>query len=147
MALNVCYPWLDQCLFGYANTESGFRFAVLQMMAAQLRLQYPDELGRINGTFNGANQEIVPAAGVGLKTRVRTFFVNTGDANTDWQVFSRTGGGVNTAVTPNYDFLNNAGVMAGVNTDGWFESGDNESLVITSNNPVDVLGTYVILPA
>lgn len=145
MAINQCAPCSDPCYqSAAANSKYSFYSAVLNILCSMYQGSFPTTVGRINGNYTGANQTFVAAQGAGKVIRVRSLLVGTEDANTDWQVFSRSAGNVNTALTPNYDYLSNAG-MVGVNPDGWFESLPNEALVITtSGGAVDLLGTYIV---
>lgn len=98
-------------------------------------------LGRINGTFNGANQTVVAAPGAGKKIVVRSLVISVEDSPTDVQFNSRTGT-TNTSVGPTWDIAANATAVLPVDEEGWFEALTNQALVVTSNGPVDIIGTY-----
>lgn len=145
-----CNPCHEQCVSAAHNTELSFRATVIAILCSIANKVAPASSLRFNLTSaNPATNEVVIAApGAGKKLRVRSLYAQVQDANTDVQFFSRTGGGVNTAVGPNFDYLNNAGVVLPLNEDGWFECADNCSLVVTTTGgAVDLLGTYEIVSA
>lgn len=147
MPINDCDPCSSQCINSAWTNNDTFKDTVLKILCGLLKTQSPTAITRINGTYTGTNQEVLAAPGAGFKIRVRSLYAQTEDANTDVQLNSRTGGGVNTAVGPNLDFLSNAGAVLPVNADGWFECGDNCSLVVTTTGgAVDLLGTAIIVP-
>jgi hypothetical protein len=146
---------MDQCdprcdLLAAANSNATFKLVALlylrDMAAAAGVATIPGEtFGRINMTTTGiANEAVVAAPGAGKKIVVRSLFGNAGDANADVQFHSRTGS-TNVNITPNFDLLNNGGFVMPSNNDGWFETLENQALVVTSNAAIDLIGTYKIV--
>lgn len=146
MAINTCAPCTDPCYRSAApNSELSFRSAVIEILCSIYTAQNPDSsvLSRINGNYNGTEQVVV-AGQAGKKIRVRSLVVGTEDANTDWRFLSK-GAGAATAISPNLDYLNNAGAVLNDNPAGWFETIAGEGLVVTTSAPVDLLGTVQII--
>lgn len=147
MAINDCDPCSSQCIASAWTNNDTFKDTILKILCGILKNQSPTLVTRINGTYTGTNQQVLAAPGAGFKIVVRSLYVQTEDVNTDVQFNSRTIGGVNTAVGPNFDFLSNAGAVLPVNGDGWFVCGDNCSLVVTTTGgAVDLLGSARIVP-
>ncbi len=151
MAVNLCKPCSDPCVRSAAvNTEEGFRAAILNILCSALTAEIPDEssIARIAGTYTGSNQVVLAAPGAGKIYVVRLLRATTEDTNTDFQFFSRTAGGVNTAIGPNSDYIANAGDVLPDSKLGWFATKPNESLVVTtSGGAVDLLGAAEIRTA
>jgi len=76
-----------------------------------------------------SNQELVAAAGAGVKIRVVSLVVNCGGgANT---VTFKT---ATTAITPAFGFSANGGMVLEQQMEGWFETNANEALNVTLAN-------------
>ncbi len=99
---------------------------------------------QFQGTYNGSNQSIVATPGLGFRLCIRSFVLTTEDTAADWQFFGRTGA-TNTAVTPNADYSANSGVITPIDDSCWFVIPENQAWVVTTNNPVDIFGTYKII--
>lgn len=133
----------------YSN--EGFKHAVLALLLNIARALNPFQEGstvvRINGTYNGTKQQVLPAAGTGYKYIVRSLYAQTEGSAAQMRFLSSPNpGGSDTNLTPTYDHLGNSGVALNFNPDGWFETAENHALYVTSNNNVDLLGTAVKIP-
>lgn len=146
MPLNQCAPCDSQCLEGFSQHEPTFRRTVLTILCQMLTVTRPEasSITRINGNYNGTNQSVLAAPGAGYKYLIRSLYVGVEDSNTD----VRFGSADSTAdpLSPNFDYVSNGGAMAGDNPLGWMETDENEAFVVTSNNPVDLLGVAIKVP-
>lgn len=146
--MDFCDVCSSQCLSYAPNQERDYRHAMLSAMCKLISGQSPNlaSLGRIRMTTNNpaTNQSVIAAPGAGKILVVRSLYIGTEDTNVDVQFFSRTGGGVNTLVSPNMDYLANAGAVLPANPDGWIVTLPNESLVVTTTGgAADLLGSYL----
>lgn len=153
MTIDTCHPCSNACLYQSTISDDVFKRIVLNVLcdiyqqgvAEVVRDTAQLTIGRINGTYNGANQTVVASPGLGKKLVIRSLYAQVEDSATDVAFNSRTAGGVNTALMANMDFSANSGMVLNTNVDGWFETKDNESLVVTSNAAVDMIGTYAVV--
>lgn len=149
MAINECAPCSDKCLLDAAAWSTpSFYAAVLRILCAQAQAQVPlaANLVAINGSYNGTDQEVLPAPGAGFKYKIRSLTVNTEDSETDWSLGSKVGVAATVYKTPNFDYLDKAGLVLSDNLLGWFSTDENGALVSTSNQQVDLLGVAEKVP-
>ena len=151
MAVDLC-DINDPCVIPAAayGSEALFRSVLLNALRELVNSASVPEalLGRFALTTNdpATNQSILAAPGVGKAYRVRSLSIIAQDANTDVIFNSRSVGNVNTAISPTWDFLNNGGVVLPLNQDGWFQTLENEALVVTTTGgAADLIGTYEII--
>lgn len=113
--------------------------SVLPALAQESGVRY------FQGNFNGTDQPILAAPGLGKRLCVRSMYLSTEDANTDWRFASKPAG-ASTPFIPNIDYLGNSGAVLPPDNACWFLLPENTGWVVTSNGPVDVFGTYKIAP-
>lgn len=63
----------------------------LGFLAQPVFAQTIGEIRRFQGTYDGVDQVVIPAPGVGKRLCIRSFVLSTEDAATDWQPFARPG--------------------------------------------------------
>jgi hypothetical protein len=97
------------------------------------------------GNYNGTDQSIIATPGLGKRLCVRSLVLSTEDTNTDWRFLSKPTG-ASTAFIPNIDYPSNSGIVLPPDNTCWFILPENTAWVVTTNNPVDIFGTYKIVP-
>ena len=135
-----CDPCANSCIEPAYYDNNMFRAAVLNILCSWYRFQQPlaANISRINGNYNGSNQTVLAAPGVGYKWVIRSLYIGVEDTNTDVRFGSADSS--SDPQSPNFDYVSNGGAMASDNPLGWMETDENEAFVVTSNNPVDLLG-------
>lgn len=149
--VSINKPFDESLIAAGMYSEHGFKSAVLALMLATARslnpFQEDSEVVRINGTYTGTKQQVLPASGAGFKYRVRSLYIQTENSSTTVRFLSSPDAmGADTNLTPEFNHLGNSGAVMPVNSDGWFETAENHALYVTSSNNVDLLGTVVKVP-
>jgi len=148
MTVNRCDPCSDPCMRGSAGySEAGWLQQIANILCASSAVASPAESNLISfsGTYNGTDQEVVPAQGAGKVIKVRSMIVGTDVSSTDWQLGSKVGAAATVPKTPNFDYLSNAGLVANDNPIGWLRTDANGALVITTSGPIDLFGTAEVV--
>lgn len=149
---SVNNPYNHDLITSAQHHKDSFRTAVLALLLAIARGMNPfnssNAVARLNGSYNGSKQQVLAPAGAGFKYIVRSLYVQTEDASADFKFVSSPSAvsGTNVDITPNLDTLGNSGAVLNFNPDGWMETAEGHGLFVTSNNPVDLLGTAVKIP-
>lgn len=150
MTADLCDVCYDACArMAAVSTEQGFRQGVMNALCLILesvnvtQQRLVPSVTHFQGTYNGTNQAVVDQYNGGGCIRVRSLLVTTEDVDADFKFYSKTSGGVYTAITPNFDFKSNTGVLGGFNPDGWFQTIQGQALYITTSAPVDMIGSFI----